>query len=257
MHAPIPRRLPRTGLDPIVLGTVAAAWALMLALATLHVTGVHEHGALLDASRGPALPQLLLSVGTWQLMTAAMMLPSSLPMLRAFAAVANRAEHPRAALSAFVAAYFAIWTGFAALAIGGSLLIGHLITAWPWLDRHEWLVGASVLIAAGLFQFSSLKERCLTECRSPTMFLWSRYRRGLAAAWSIGLSHGVFCLGCCWALMLLMIVVGMGNLVAMAGLTGVMLFEKTHPLGRRLVPLVGVVLVFLGLLSLLPPPLPR
>src|SRR5690606_29214040 len=113
--------------------------------------------------------------------------------------------------------------------------------------------GGSVLLLAGGFQFSPLKEQCLSECRSPLGFLRRHYQRGLGAAWALGVRHGLFCLGCCWALMLVMFAVGVGSLVWMVGLTAVMVAEKTTRWGRRLAPVVGVALIALGLLAILRP----
>jgi len=106
---------------------------------------------------------------------------------------------------------------------------------------------------AGLFQFSPLKERCLDMCRTPLGFFLHSYRKGVSPAWQLGLRHGAFCLGCCWALMLVMFGVGVGNLAGMAALTGAMVIEKTVPGGKLLSPLIGITLLLLGLLWLAHP----
>lgn len=253
MHAPVARYIPRSGMDPAILATVVAAWGLMLALVALDQAALIEHDAVLETA-GEALPlALVVFVVAWQLMTAAMMLPTSLPMIRAFAVAAGRQRRPRAAMSAFLAGYFVIWTLFAVLALAGDAVVHWLVDAWSWLAARPWLISGSVLVGAGAFQFSPIKERCLAECRSPFQFLWRHYRPGVANAWRLGLRHGLFCLGCCWALMLVMFAVGVGSLAWMAALTGVMLVEKTSRYGRRLVPLVGAVLVAWGALVLLRP----
>ncbi|WP_341358410.1 DUF2182 domain-containing protein [Georgenia sp. M64] len=245
-HAPLARFRVRPGLDPLVLVTVAAAWALMLALVALDRAAVLDHGAILAAPPASLPVALLLFVATWQVMTAAMMLPTALPMLRAFERVARGQARPRTTMAVFVGAYFAVWTGFAVVALGADAVLHRVVEATPWLAENPGLIAGGVLVTAGLFQLSPLKERCLTECRSPSAFLWSHYRRGVGGAWHTGLRHAAYCLGCCWALMLVMFAVGMGNLVAMAALTGVMLIERTHPRGRRLVPVVAVALVVAG-----------
>jgi len=251
MHAPTARFLPRPGLDPVILATVGAAWALMLGLLALDRADLIEHDAILSGSGGPlAVGAFLL---TWQVMTAAMMLPTSLPMIRAFAVPARRQGRPRAAMAAFLAGYFVIWTAFAVLALGGDAGLHWLVDRWTWLAERPWLISGGVLVGAGAFQFSPLKQRCLAECRSPIQFLWRHYRPGTANAWRLGLRHGVFCLGCCWALMLLMFAVGVGSVAWMAALTGIMLVEKTSRHGRRLVPIVGVALIAWGGVILLRP----
>ncbi|MGH2417144.1 MAG: DUF2182 domain-containing protein [Candidatus Limnocylindria bacterium] len=252
MHAPTARFLPRPGVDAVVLAAVGMSWSLMVVLLVLDRTELIEHDAIVSGA-GPAWPlAILLFVMTWQLMTAAMMLPTSLPMIRAFSVSARRQRRPLAIMAAFVGGYFAIWTAFAVLALVGDAGLHWLVDRWTWLSDRPWLISGGVLVGAGAFQFSPIKERCLAECRSPVQFLWRHYRPGTAGAWALGLRHGIFCLGCCWALMLVMFAVGVGSLPWMAALTGVMLVEKTSRFGRRLVPVVGVVLVTWGALILLP-----
>jgi predicted metal-binding membrane protein len=157
------------------------------------------------------------------------------------------------AMAVFLGAYFAVWTGFAVAALAGDAVLHRLVRNWAWLGDRPWLIAGTVLVLAGAFQFSPLKERCLDACRSPVGFLWRYYGHGAGAAWNLGVRHGLFCLGCCWALMLTMFAVGVGSLTWMAGLTGVMLIEKTSTQGRRLVPLVGAALVIWGVLVLMQP----
>jgi predicted metal-binding membrane protein len=132
--------------------------------------------------------------------------------------------------------------------------IHRLVNSWFWLYLHPWLIGAATFALAGAFQFSPLKERCLKQCRSPFSFFVRYYRKGGGGAWRLGLRHGAFCLGCCWALMLVMFGLGVGSLVWMAMLTGVMVIEKTFPGGKRLSPVVGIVLLLLAALWLIHPP---
>jgi predicted metal-binding membrane protein len=131
---------------------------------------------------------------------------------------------------ALIAGYAMVWTGFGVLAFVGDVGLHKLVHAWPWLAAHPQLIAGSVLALAGAFQFSELKERCLTECRHPGSFLVQHYGRGEAAAFRLGRIHGMFCLGCCWALMLVGFAAGVANLWWMAALTALMVFEKT---GRR------------------------
>jgi predicted metal-binding membrane protein len=253
MHAPVARFIPRPAQDPVILGTIAVAWVLMLGLVALDQAALIEHDAVI-AGAGESLPlAIVVFVATWQLMTAAMMLPTSLPMLRAFAVPARAQAHPRVTMAAFLAGYFAIWTLFAVVALASDAVVHWLVETWSWLADRPWLISGGILVGAGAFQFSPIKERCLAECRSPVQFLWRHYRPGVANAWRLGVRHGIFCLGCCWALMLVMFAVGVGSLAWMAALTGVMLIEKTSRYGRRLVPAVGLVLVAWGALVLLRP----
>lgn len=105
------------------------------------------------------------------------------------------------------------------------------------------------LVLAGLFQFSELKEYCLKACRYPLSFLHHHYQRGLRGAWNLGIHHGLYCLGCCWALMSVMLVLGVGHLAWMLLLTGIMTIEKAGSLGQVLVSFVGVVLILFGTIN--------
>jgi predicted metal-binding membrane protein len=128
-----------------------------------------------------------------------------------------------------------------------------LVDVWPWLAGHSWFIGTVTFAIAGAFQFSPLKERCLDMCRTPLGFFLHYYRKGVGTAWSLGLRHGAYCLGCCWALMLVMFGVGVGSLAAMAALTGAMVIEKTVPGGKRLSPVLGILLLLLAALWLAHP----
>ena len=125
--------------------------------------------------------------------------------------------------------------------------------ATPWLATHPAVIGGSVLALAGAFQFSSLKDRCLKECRHPAGFLLPRYQRGARAAFRLGRQHGLFCFGCCWALMLVGFAAGVASLWWMAALTALMVFEKTGREGQRGVRPIGLGLIALGMLMLAEP----
>ena len=244
-----------TGATVLVWSLILTAWTLAgVALLTGHEELI-DHDALADTERLPELGTLLLFLAAWQVMTAAMMLPSSLPMVRLFARASQGQAHPNRALGTFLAAYFAVWSGFALAALQADTGLHLLVDRWAWLAARPQLISGSVLLIASGFQFSPLKERCLTACRSPRSFLWQHYRRGMQGAWSLGVRHGLFCLGCCWALMLVMFALGVSSLVWMPLLTGVMVIEKTMPWGRRLAPYVGLCLLGLGILTFQSPEL--
>ena len=248
MHATFRRRSDPA--LPLALGLAAISWAILLLLFAIGGEELVSHDAIVGHEAVPGLLQLVLFVAVWQLMTAAMMLPSSLAVMALFARASRAQPHRDMALAIFLAAYFGVWTGFAVAALFGDGLIHRGVDAWPWLDERPWLVQGSVLLLAGGFQFSPLKERCLTACRNPVQYLFRHYGRGLRAAAATGLRHALFCLGCCWALMLLMFALGVGNIAWMAALAAVMIVEKSVPGGRRLAPVVGVVLLVMGVLTL-------
>jgi predicted metal-binding membrane protein len=232
---------------------VAAAWAVLVLATLAHQTFLLDHHYLLQASGLPWLAAFEVFLLCWQLMTVAMMLPSSMPMIQMVVYAGRKQAHPIKVPLAFLAGYAAVWTGFAAGAFLGDTGVHRLVALWPWLAVHPWLIGAVTFFTAGLFQFSPLKERCLDMCRAPLGFFMRHYRRGTGAALHLGLRHGAYCLGCCWALMLVMFGVGVGNLVGMAALTGAMVIEKTIPGGKRLSPFIGIVLLLLGVLWLAHP----
>jgi predicted metal-binding membrane protein len=188
----------------------------------------------------------LIALLAWQVMIAAMMLPSSLPLVRMYAAATVGTPDRSRSMAAFVGGYALVWSAFGALAFVFDAAIHATVNASPWVEAHDWAIGPSVLLLAGAFQFSSLKDACLKACRHPASFLRRHYRRGPAGGLMLGARHGVFCVGCCWALMLVMFAAGAANLIWMAALTGLMVHEKTRPSGARTVPLTGVVLLAAG-----------
>jgi len=232
-----PRRIPR-----VVPAAIICAWALALGAQASGGAALLHHDKLLEGGLplGTALLAFLLA---WQVMVAAMMIPSTIPMLRLFTAVSTDQERPAAVLGAFIGGYALVWTVFGALGLLFDDGVHHVVDATPWLGGHPWLIAGAVLAGAGLFQFSSLKDRCVDQCRHPGAYLLRHYRRGPGQAFRLGWGHGLFCLGCCWALMLLMFAAGVANLVWMAMLTAVMVYEKAGRHGRRVTPAVGVALL--------------
>jgi predicted metal-binding membrane protein len=194
---------------------------------------------------------LVAFVLAWQVMIAAMMLPSSLPLVRLFAKASAGQPRPGAAMAGLLGGYALVWSAFGALALAFDLGVHAAVDASPWLHDHEWLIGGSVLVLAGAFQFTSLKDACLDKCRHPGQFMIRFYERGTSGGFRFGARHGLFCVGCCWALMLVMFAVGVASLVWMALLTALMVHEKTQPAGRRTVPVTGVALLAMASIVLL------
>ncbi len=232
---------------------VAVAWTVLVLATLTHQTFLLDHHYLLHDSGLPWLVALAIFLLCWQVMTVAMMLPSSMPMIHLVVFAGRKQARPVAVPLAFLAGYTVIWTAFAVGAFLGDTGVHRLVDLWPWLDEHSWLIGAVMFTIAGLFQFSPWKERCLDMCRTPLGFFLHYYRKGVGTAWRLGLRHGGYCLGCCWALMLVMFGVGVGSLAAMALLSGAMVIEKTVPGGKRLSPVIGIVLLGLAALWLAHP----
>jgi len=225
---------------------VVAAWTLALLAVLTHQTFLMNHYYLLVESHLPWLVALVIFLAGFQIMTVGMMLPSSMPMVSMMVHASRQQNHTRLIQAAFLAAYALVWTAFALAAFLGDTQIHRVVNSWPWLAQHSWLIGVATFALAGGFQFSPLKQSCLKQCRSPFSFFVRYYRKGVKGAWHLGLRHGMFCLGCCWALMLVMFGLGVGSMVSMAALTGVMVVEKTYPSGQRLRPVIGIVLLLLA-----------
>lgn len=190
----------------------------------------------------------MLFVGGWTVMTVAMMLPTSLPLVAVFHTVARRRRDRAQLIALVIAGYLATWTVF-----GVVVYLGHLVLSWfaeagPRPESYSWVVGGSIVLVAGAFQFTQLKYHCLDKCRSPLSFVMGHWR-GRNNRWqalSLGIHHGLFCVGCCWALMLLMFVVSVGNLGWMLTLAAVMTIEKNVRWGRRISAPLGIALLGAG-----------
>jgi predicted metal-binding membrane protein len=189
----------------------------------------------------------------WWGMMIAMMMPSAAPMILLYARVVRHAQNrgqlaPAAVPTAiFALGYLASWLGFSAAAVAAQwalerLGLMHMMMMWS-LER--WLT-AALLIAAGAYQLSPLKEVCLRACRAPAAFLSRHWRPGRGGALRLGLVHGLYCVGCCWALMALLFAGGIMNLVWIGGLALFVLVEKTAPHGRTIARAAGAVLIAAG-----------
>ena len=240
---------------PILAALVALAWAALWAWARSPYARYLEHedwtasgpAAFLCRSipGGDVVVPLVLYAAAWILMTAAMMLPTTLPLFNTFDRLtAQRADHGRL-LVLLGLGYMAVWGAFGLLAHVLHSGVLALLARMPTLAWHGWLIGAAVIALAGAFQFSSLKHRCLEKCRTPLSFVIEHWRGQAQArhAFALGAHHGLFCVGCCWALMLLMFAVGTGSLGWMLLLAAVMAIEKNFNWGRRLSAPLGVALL--------------
>ena len=176
-----------------------------------------------------ALPLFLLA---WQVMIAAMMLPSSLPLVRMFARGVLRPAPAGRGHGRLPGRLRARVVGLRRAAFVFDIGVHAAVDSSAWLGDHDWLLGGSVLALAGAFQFTELKDACLDKCRHPGHFLIRFYERGTAGGFRLGARHGLFCLGCCWALMLVMFSVGVASLGWMAVLTAPDGLREDAALGR-------------------------
>jgi predicted metal-binding membrane protein len=187
-------------------------------------------------------------VAGWTLMTVAMMLPTTLPLLEIFRRLIARRADRSLLLTLVIVGYLAAWLGFGIIAHLGDWLLHELVEHVQWLGERAWVIGAGTLLAAGAFQFTRLKYRCLDKCRTPLSFVteYWRGRHDQRNALMLGINHGIFCVGCCWALMLLMFGVGVGNVGWMLALGGVMAIEKNMPWGQSISAPLGFGLIGWG-----------
>ncbi|MFW6091916.1 MAG: DUF2182 domain-containing protein [Actinomycetota bacterium] len=235
------------GVARTIWAIAAACWAVMV-VAVLLGGDVHGHHDFVLEESTLAWPwRLAIFAGAWQVMIGAMMLPSTIPLLDLFWAASARQPRPLLARTALVVPYLAVWLGFSGTALAGDAVVHAAVDAWGWLAAREGLVLGTTLVLAGGFQFSELKKACLTACRSPLSMLWEHYDRGVRSAWRLGVRHALLCLGCCWALMLVMFATGTGSLIWMLLLTGVMVAEKTKGWGARIVAPTGIAFIASGL----------
>jgi predicted metal-binding membrane protein len=192
----------------------------------------------------------LFSAG-WLLMVVAMMLPTTIPLVATFAMFVSRRRRPGILVALLVAGYIATWSAFGAAAFVADRVLHALVVSIPLLATHPQLVIAATLALAGAWQFSSLKYRCLDECRSPLGFVINRWqgRSPRGESFRLGVAHGLFCIGCCWSMMLVMFGLGMGNLAWMLGFGGIMAVEKNVAWGRRVSRPLGVLLVMAAVLA--------
>lgn len=236
---------------------VLAGMATIALLSWAYMVTAANPGRAPAAMTGPPAwdPGLLaLSVPMWGTMMVAMMLPSATPVVLSFTRVQHRRGSHRQAVRRtwlFVTGYLIAWTLFDLAAAGIQWVLHSLGLMSSAMGRAGPFLAGGFLITTGLFQWSRLKDACLTGCRSPLNFLLNHWRKGGAGALTMGLHHGVYCIGCCWLLMLLMFVGGVMNLLWMAGITLYVLAEKMLPGMQALGRLTGALLIGAGVWLLL------
>ncbi len=236
----------RTVLIAILALLAATAWLVLWAWDASPYGRYLHHEA--PSGLGTPVDLGLFSVG-WALMIVAMMLPTSIPLVATFGALVGRRRRPRQLVGLVIVGYVATWTAVGLVAWIGDRGVHAAVDAVPWLSANSQYVLAATFVVAGLYQFSSLKYRCLDECRSPLGFVMNRWqgRSERREAFRMGVAHGLFCVGCCWSLMLVMFAVGLGSMVWMLALGAVTAIEKNAPWGRRVARPLGVVLLLAGL----------
>jgi predicted metal-binding membrane protein len=249
---------------PAVGSLIVLAW-LTLALWEQSPYGRYlDHGEWLQAGfaadichalpAGSVVFPALLYVTGWVLMTVAMMLPTTVPLLAIFARMTVGRTDRGLLLTMVILGYLAIWTAFGVLAHAADMGLHAIVARDAFLSFNGWIISVLVLAIAGLFQFSRFKYRCLDKCRTPFSFI-NEHWRGRAErrqSFMLGVHHGLFCVGCCWAIMLLMFLMGSGSVGWMLLIGAIMATEKNVTWGRRLsVPLgIGLLLVSTAIVAM-------
>lgn len=239
---------------------VALCWAWLvfraLRIAAVDPAAAGAAGTLSGSAAPPyRLAELGLVLAMWGAMLSAMMLPAATPTILLFARI-NRlvrtVRFPNLATLMFIGGYLSVWSGFGALAT---------LAQWALHDAGALDAGMAVanpsacglaLVAAGVYQWTPAKHACLQQCRTPLSFMVAGWRTGPIGAWRMGTSHGLYCTGCCWLLMLLLFAAGVTNLAALVGLAGLVMAEKLLPGGAIVACVSGLALVAWGTLLLFP-----
>ena len=247
--------------DRVIVGTALAVITVAAWLYLLHLASAMSDMAMPDMPTMPGMAMAMPAMHAWSwveagvlivmwtVMMIAMMTPAAAPMVLMFSTIHRRrtAEgRPAVPTAIFILGYLVVWTSYSVVAAltqaglhAAALLSPAMVTTSP-------LLAGGLLIAAGVFQWTPLKRVCLAACRSPLSFLMTGWREGRAGAFVMGLRHGLYCLGCCWALMALLFVAGVMNLLWVAAIAVAVLGEKVVPHGDLVGRLAGVVLVAAG-----------
>jgi predicted metal-binding membrane protein len=233
----------------LLLVLALASWAILIWQATSGGAG------MMDMTMGMDAPLFL---ALWVVMMVAVMFPTAAPMILTFATVhESRRQSGQSFVPTwlFVGAYLLVWslTGLAAFVLAAAAqMLGQSV---PWLAANASRLGGALLILAGLYQLSPLKNVCLSQCRSPMAFVMGSWRDGYLGSIRMGIEHGLYCLGCCWLLFLVLFPLGVMNVSAMAGITLLIFAEKSLPIGRRVAYVAALVLVAYGALVIWMPQL--
>ena len=229
----------RNAIVGALLALAAASWAVL----------VWQGQASRDAmglTMGMAAP---LFIAIWVVMMVAMMFPTAAPMILMFARVQEGKRGRGQSVVpvwVFVGAYMAVWAAFGVGAYGVAVGAQALADRNMWLMDHAARIGGMVLVLAGVYQLSPLKRACLSKCRTPMSFILTSWRDGQGGALRMGVEHGVYCLGCCWMLFVILFPLGVMNVAAMALITLLIFAEKSLPLGPHAATLAAAALVVYG-----------
>ena len=237
----------------------ALAWTYLVVMARQMAVGdmtLMGMGAMTMSQMPWSLLTFLLMFIMWSVMMVGMMVPSVAPMVLLFARVQRRKladQAPTARIAAFTAGYLLIWTSFSLIATGLQWALTELRLLSPMMESTSQFLAVGILLAAGIYQLTPLKLACLKQCQSPIGFLTMHWKDGISGSLSMGIEHGMYCLGCCWLLMALLFVGGVMNLIWVAIIATFVLLEKVVPKGEIIGRVGGILLiVFAGFVAFQP-----
>lgn len=259
---PAPLHAERRFLLVVLLGLAVAGWIVVVWQAVA-MDGPHgvDMGAMgteigaggIDLTMGMAAPLFL---AMWMAMMVAMMFPASAPMIVAFDRSQARRRNEGSAFVptwVFVAPYLVVWFAMGLLGYLVAVVVENLVDESVWAGENLPRIAGGFLVAAGLYQLTPLKRVCLSNCRSPLSFMLRYWRDGRRGAVAMGLRHGLYCLGCCWVLFLVLFPLGVMNVAAMVAVALLVFAEKALPGGERVAAAAAVALVTYGLLAVAVP----
>ncbi|MEQ1439025.1 DUF2182 domain-containing protein [Fontimonas sp. SYSU GA230001] len=241
---------------PIVLvglcGVIVLSW-LYLVPASLDMYGAMDGLSAWMMQTHWDVRYFVLVFLMWAVMMVGMMLPSAAPAILLYARVQRTSagvEAPTLRIQAFTAGYLLAWTGFSLAATLLQYALSRAALLSPMWESASPVLGAVLLVNAGLYQLTPFKQSCLSRCRSPAGFFMQHWRPGVRGALRLGVRHGLYCVGCCWALMLLLFVGGVMSLLWIGAITVFVLIEKLAPLGVQGGRLSGALLALAGIVLL-------
>ena len=221
-----------------LLGLAAAGWIVFLNQAR---QPVGMHGAVgPDLTMGRSWPLFL---AMWVAMMVAMMFPAAVPMVLMYG---RMKRNDPSSIALFTGSYIALWFAFGVVAYLLSAMVESTASGSEWVAMNWGRAGGVLLVLAGVYQLTPLKDICLRHCRTPLSFVMTRWRDGRGGAVRMGLAHGLFCMGCCWLLFLILIPLGVMNVAAMVAVALVVFAEKAVPHGRGIGLLAAVVMIGYG-----------
>lgn len=233
----------------LLIALAAAAWALLV----WQTGNTGTDMAMTSPTMGMRAPLFL---AIWMVMMVAMMFPAAAPMILAFHTVQlRRRQHGGAFVATwiFVAGYLLVWALSGVVAYAGALAAETIAARAALSPGAAGRIGGALLLMAGLYQLSPLKDLCLSKCRTPIGFIMTSWRDGAAGALNMGMRHGAWCLGCCWLLFVVLFPLGIMNISAMAAVTLVICAEKMLPWGHAVARLAAAALIAYGAAALVWP----